>query len=119
MSTIKEVTQALWCFETPGWYAQNGLSQVFDQLCQVTALQRGLCDAYGHMLVASGRAEMIIEPELSVWDIAATSLIVREAGGRFTDLGGEQTIYHNQAVVSNGLLHESLLDIIQTYADAS
>ena len=53
-----------------------------------TGLQRGICDAYGHMLVAGGRAEIIVEPELSIWDKAAPSLIVTEAGGRYTAMDG-------------------------------
>ena len=64
------------------------MDAAFTALNQRTALQRGLCDAYGHMLVASGRAEIVVEPQLSVWDVAATSLVVNEAGGRFSDLRG-------------------------------
>ena len=115
VSSIDRVDQALWCFETPAWYATNGLGGLFTELFNDTHLQRGLCDAYGHMLVASGRAEMIVEPELSIWDIAATSLIVREAGGQFTDLAGVETIRSNQAVVTNGALHQALLERIQRY----
>jgi histidinol-phosphatase len=86
---------------------------VYEHLWQNTGLARGLCDAYGHMLVASGRAELIIEPTLSVWDVAATSLVVSEAGGRFSDLDGKPSIRSNNAVVSNGHLHDPALKLIR------
>ena len=112
VSGVTELGDALWCFETPGWFAEMGLTAVFDALCAQTQLQRGLGDAFGHMLVASGRAEVVVEPSLSVWDVAATSLVVREAGGRFSALDGSDTIRANNAVVTNGALHEAVLGII-------
>ena len=113
VSTIDRFDQALFCYETPAWFRNHGLSAVFDDLCLTTALQRGLCDAYGHMLVASGRAEVVVEPKLSVWDVAATSLIVTEAGGRFSDLDGSPSIRSGNAVVTNGHLHDLTLSRIR------
>jgi histidinol-phosphatase len=109
VSGITRLDQALFCYESPGWFHKNGLSAVFDDLNRSTALQRGLCDAYGHMLVASGRAEVVVEPQLSVWDVAATSLVVNEAGGRFSDLHGTPSIRSGNALVTNGALHETVL----------
>jgi histidinol-phosphatase len=112
VSAVASLDQALWCFETPGWFRRQGLGGVFDALDAGTALQRGLGDAYGHMLVASGRAEVVVEPHLAVWDVAATSLVVSEAGGRFSDLAGTPSIRSGNAVVTNGALHERVLALI-------
>ena len=112
VSPATRLDQALWCFETPSWFRRQGLAGVFEALDSATALQRGLGDAYGHLLVASGRAEIVVEPHLAVWDVAATSLVVAEAGGRFTDLDGTQSLRSGHAVVTNGLLHESVLELI-------
>lgn len=109
VSSIARLDQALFCYESPSWFHKNGMTSVFDDLNRSTALQRGLCDAYGHMLVASGRAEVVVEPQLSVWDVAATSLVVNEAGGRFSDLRGTPSIRSGNAVVTNGLLHDEVL----------
>ena len=109
VSSIDRLDQALFCYESPAWFHKNGMTAVFDDLNKVTALQRGLCDAYGHMLVASGRAEVVVEPQLSVWDVAATSLVVTEAGGRFSDLNGTPSIRSGNAVVTNGKLHDAVL----------
>jgi histidinol-phosphatase len=109
VSTIDRLDQALFCYESPAWFHKNNMTAVFDDLNKSTALQRGLCDAYGHMLVASGRAEVVVEPQLSVWDVAATSLVVNEAGGRFSDLQGMPSIRSGNAVVTNGVLHDAVL----------
>jgi histidinol-phosphatase len=109
VSSIDRLDQALFCYESPAWFHKNGMTAVFDDLNRSTALQRGLCDAYGHMLVASGRAEVVVEPQLSVWDVAATSLVVSEAGGRFSDLAGTPAIRSGNALVTNGRLHDAVL----------
>lgn len=109
VSAVERLDQALFCYETPLWFRNHGCWGVFEAMLERTALQRGLCDAYGHMLVASGRAEVVVEPKLSVWDVAATSLVVAEAGGRFSDLDGSPSIRSGNAVVSNGRLHDATL----------
>ncbi len=113
VSPVATLDRALFCYETPGWFRSHGLGRVFERLLERTALSRGLCDAYGHMLVASGRAELAVEPHLSVWDVAATSLVVSEAGGRFSDLAGTPAIRSGHAVVSNALVHDDTLAIIR------
>ena len=112
VSKIAQLDQALFCYESPAWFSKNKMDAAFTALNQRTALQRGLCDAYGHMLVASGRAEIVVEPQLSVWDVAATSLVVNEAGGRFSDLRGTPSIRSGNAVVTNGLLHAATLALL-------
>ena len=70
---------------------------------------RGFGDFWQHMLVAQGSAEVAIEPEVSLWDLAAIKIIVEEAGGRFTDLGGVPTPAGGDALSTNGLLHDEVL----------
>ena len=69
---------------------------------------RTWCDAYGHAMVASGRADVMLDPIISHWDISAVSLITREAGGRFTDFAGGDKL-STSAVSSNGAIHEEIL----------
>ena len=115
VNAVATLDKSLFCYETPAWFRNNGLGRVFDVLCERTALQRGLCDAYGHLLVASGRAEVVVEPQLAVWDVAATSLIVQEAGGRFTDVKGGSDLRSGNAVVTTGQgrLHDDVLALIK------
>lgn len=115
VSQVATLGEALFCYESPSWFTRNRMDGCFHELCTATGLARGLCDAYGHMLVATGRAEVVVEPQLKVWDVAATSLVVTEAGGRFSDLAGTPSIRSDNAVVSNGLLHEATLAIIRRH----
>jgi len=67
-------------------------------------------DAYGHALVATGRAEAMIDPVMKTWDSAPLQPIVEEAGGRFSTLQGEAVPAGGSAVSTNGLLHDEVLE---------
>lgn len=73
---------------------------------------RGFGDFYQHVLVAEGAGEIAIDPVVKPWDVAALQLIVEEAGGRATALGGERSIYASSLVSSNGPLHEAVLETL-------
>lgn len=66
-------------------------------------------DAYGHALVATGRIAAMIDPIVARWDVSAMAVIVREAGGRFTDFRGLDELAE-EAISSNGLVHEEVLE---------
>jgi histidinol-phosphatase len=70
---------------------------------------RSFADFWGHCLVAEGSAEVMIEPKVNPWDLAALMVIVEEAGGRLTDLEGRPTIEAGHCITSNGVLHEDVL----------
>ena len=70
---------------------------------------RGLGDFWGHCLVAEGAAEVMLEGDISPWDIAALQVIVEEAGGHLTDGAGTRTIDAGYSVTSNAAIHETLL----------
>jgi histidinol phosphatase-like enzyme (inositol monophosphatase family) len=70
-------------------------------------------DAYGHVLVATGRVEAMIDPLVSRWDLSAVQVVVEEAGGRFTDLSGGPSLTGElglEAISSNGLVHRQLIE---------
>jgi histidinol-phosphatase len=64
------------------------------------------------MLVAEGAAEIALDPAVSIWDVAAPMVIVQEAGGRFTDLGGAASAAGGSAIATNGLVHEAARRIL-------
>jgi histidinol phosphatase-like enzyme (inositol monophosphatase family) len=72
-------------------------------------MARGWADAYSYLLVATGRAEIALDPGMSAWDCAPLKPIVEEAGGRYTDLMGIETIRGVGALATNGLLHDAVL----------
>jgi histidinol-phosphatase len=73
---------------------------------------RGLGDFWAYMLVAEGAIEIGLDPVVSLWDLAAPLVIVEEAGGRFTDLGGQRTADGGDAIATNGLLHDAALAFV-------
>jgi histidinol-phosphatase len=73
---------------------------------------RGLGDFWSYMLVAEGAAEIAVDPVVSLWDMAASQVIVEEAGGRQTDLAGDPRPDGGSGLASNGLLHQAALEIL-------
>jgi len=73
---------------------------------------RGWGDCYGHALVATGRAEVMVDPVMHSWDSAPFLPIMTEAGGRFTTRDGEETIHGTSAVSTNGALHAQVLELL-------
>jgi fructose-1,6-bisphosphatase/inositol monophosphatase family enzyme len=63
-------------------------------------------------MVATGRAEAMIDPEMNVWDMAALLPVIEEAGGRFCDWRGQRTIRGRDALGANGLVAEEVLDLL-------
>ena len=71
---------------------------------------RGIGDFWSHMLVAEGAVDVAIEPSLAVWDMAALDIIVREAGGTFTNTAGQSGPFGGSGVSTNGLLHNAVVN---------
>lgn len=71
---------------------------------------RGLGDFWSHMLVAEGAVDVAIEPSLAVWDMAALDIIVREAGGAFTNTAGQNGPFGGSGVSTNGVLHNAVIN---------
>jgi histidinol-phosphatase len=69
-------------------------------------------DCYGHVLVATGRADVAVDPEMKIWDNAALLPILEEAGGTFTDWRGRRTIRGRNAVSTNRALFDQTLRIL-------
>ena len=64
-------------------------------------------DAYGYAMVATGRAEAMIDPRANLWDVAPIGVILSEAGGAFTDLQGNRQVTAGNGIGTNGTLHET------------
>jgi histidinol-phosphatase len=71
---------------------------------------RGIGDFWSHMLVAEGAVDVAIEPSLALWDMAALDIIVREAGGTFTNTAGQNGPFGGSGVSTNGVLHNAVIN---------
>ncbi|MEM9185268.1 MAG: inositol monophosphatase family protein [Planctomycetota bacterium] len=87
-----------------------GAGDVYQWYQKECRLARTWGDGYGLMMVATGRAEAMVDPIVSLWDVAPAKPIVEEAGGRFTDWQGNPTVHGGDAIATNGLLHEAILE---------
>lgn len=92
---------------------QYGFGAATDLLRKQAKTCRTWGDAYGHVLVATGRADVMLDPVMNVWDCAALLPIVEEAGGTFTDWRGQKTIHGGNAISTNGLLFEAVIQTIR------
>ncbi|MCP5097649.1 MAG: histidinol-phosphatase [Chloroflexi bacterium] len=84
----------------------------WDRLLAASYYQRTWGDAYGYALVATGRADVMIDPMMALWDIAPLQVIIEEAGGTFTDWKGEPTIHHEQSIATNGRLFDPVMALV-------
>lgn len=94
-----------------GW-RPGGRYEAFLDLMDRVWRTRGYGDFWSHMLVAEGAVDIAAEPELALHDMAALVPVVREAGGRFTSLTGEEGPYAGTALATNGLLHREVLEAL-------
>jgi histidinol-phosphatase len=109
VSRVAELADAALSHSSIGLWDEHGLGEQFLTLARACWRTRGFGDFWSHMLVAEGAVDLAVEPEVQLWDLAVPQVIVEEAGGRFTDLGGTPTPAGGSAVSSNGLLHDSVL----------
>jgi histidinol phosphatase-like enzyme (inositol monophosphatase family) len=84
----------------------------FERLTKAAKLTRTWGDAYGYLLVATGRAAAMVDPEMNLWDAAALLPILEESGGKFTDWRGNPTIAGGEGIATNGLVHDEVLRLL-------
>lgn len=110
VSSVAELSAASLSFSSLSGWAQLGLRDRFVELTDDVWRVRAYGDFWSYCLVAEGAVDIAAEPEVSVWDLAALDVLVREAGGTFTSLDGTAGPHGGTAVATNGLLHEQVLD---------
>jgi len=114
VSNTASLDQALLLYTDALDFIKRGYAQIWERLQVSTHTQRSWGDCYGHCLVATGRAEVMLDPVLSVWDAAPLLPILQEAGGTFTDWSGTATIHGANGVSTNGLVLEAILQILRS-----
>ena len=111
VSSVTHPKDAMVCHGGLKWFVEKGTFPGIYNLITDAARTRGFGDFYMYHLVASGRVDAVIEAAISVWDIAAISVIVREAGGKVTDIRGQDITKDTESMVAtNGILHDTVLD---------
>ncbi|GID25450.1 histidinol-phosphatase [Paractinoplanes brasiliensis] len=109
VSGVGRISDASVCYASLDGWQQIGRLQKIVDLSLAAWRSRAYGDFYGYMLLAEGALDTMVEPELSLWDVAALIPIVREAGGTITDLAGRPPADKSSVIATNGLLHETVL----------
>jgi histidinol-phosphatase len=109
VSSVAQLDSASLSFSSLSGWAQRGLRDRFIDLTDAVWRVRAYGDFLSYCLVAEGAVDIAAEPEVSVWDLAALDILVREAGGTFTGLDGTAGPHGGDAVATNGVLHDQVL----------
>ena len=113
VSPQTDFSRAIIAFSDPHCFETFGRREVWERLKKATYYRAGLSDAYGHALVATGRAELMLDPIMNSWDCGPFPVILREAGGFFGDWAGNETIFANEAISTSQALLPDVLKIIK------
>ncbi|MEV0727488.1 histidinol-phosphatase [Polymorphospora sp. NPDC050346] len=108
-SAVRRLGDASFCYSSLSGWEETGRLDAMLGIMRQSWRTRAYGDFYGYMLLAEGAVDVMVEPELSLWDLAALIPIVTEAGGRFSDLAGRPGPGGGSAVATNGPLHEDIL----------
>jgi histidinol phosphatase-like enzyme (inositol monophosphatase family) len=92
-----------------------GFGRAAESLQQRARTSRTWGDCYGYLLVATGRADVMLDPVMNLWDCAALLPIIEEAGGTFTDWRGVRTAAGNNSIATNGLLFDEVSGLIGSF----
>jgi histidinol-phosphatase len=109
VSEVRRLEDAQLCFANFRDWEPKGLGDAMLALSRQVWRAVGFGDFWGHMLVAEGAADVMVEPELALWDVAALRPIITEAGGRCTDLVGVPATGPGGCVTTNAILHADVL----------
>lgn len=113
VSSVTKISSARMMFTEPTHWRTTGRFDAIVKVMDQVKIARGWGDCYGHALVATGRAEMSIDPLMSPWDIAALIPILREAGGLCVDWQGNETIHGGDGVSVVPALRDEVISILR------
>ena len=93
---------------------KHGFAAPIERLQRSASVNRTWGDCYGYLLVATGRADVMLDPVMNLWDCAPLLPIMEEAGGTFTDWRGVRTVDGGNSIATNGLLFAEVMKIIES-----
>ncbi|WP_437202503.1 inositol monophosphatase family protein [Planctomicrobium sp. SH664] len=105
--------ESLFCYTAVEGFTEIGRLDALEKLSAGTRLSRGWGDCYGHMLVATGRADLMVDPLLAEWDAAALIPIIQEAGGDFVNWNGESSATGGNGISLTPALRNEVLKLLQ------
>ena len=110
VSDVERLEEASVVYSSYPSIVESGWAPGFGRLLGDVWRDRGLGDFYGYMLVAEGAAEIMVESELKLWDLAGPRAVMLHAGARVTDMAGGTDMPDHGVLATNGHLHQAVLD---------
>ena len=110
VSDVERLEEASVVYSSYPSIVESGWAPGFGRLLGDVWRDRGLGDFYGYMLVAEGSAEIMVESELKLWDLAGPRAVMLHAGARVTDMAGGTDMPDHGVLATNGHLHQAVLD---------
>jgi myo-inositol-1(or 4)-monophosphatase len=118
VSAVDTWERACICYTTPkNFLRRNPL--VWQQLSEKAYMLRGWSDAYGYLLVATGRAEAMLDPYMNIWDCGPFPVILSEAGGFFGSWKGEAGHAWGEALACNAAIKPQVMEVMRLAGEAA
>ncbi len=114
VSTVSNMKEAVFCYTSWSGFRTKKRLDVFETLHKDCFYGRGWGDAFGYYQVATGRAEIMLDPEIQIWDVAPFPPIFREAGGFFGSWEGEEGHTHGEGMAVNAALRSKVQAVTRT-----
>lgn len=111
-SAVRRVEDASLSFQSIGQWRDAGHLEGLLTLAEQVWRDRAYGDSWSYMALAEGLLDIVAEFDVKAYDVAAHIPIVRESGGRFTDIDGNETAWNGSALATNGALHEAVLGLM-------
>lgn len=112
VSAVPTLAESLVVATTAAGYGRHGKDAAFERVVGAAGMFRTWGDCYGHLLVATGRAEVALDAAMNLWDAAALFPILAEAGGAYSDWRGNPTIEGGDGISCNAAVRDELLRLI-------
>lgn len=113
VSSVTELSRAIVTCTSSQFFTKFGRQDEWERFLQRCYFQAGWGDAYGYLLVATGRVEVMLDPVMHEWDCGPFPPILRESGGFFGDWNGNETIYANESMATTQILLPEVLEVIR------
>jgi len=113
VSDESSLERAWICFTNVRNMGKYGRAEAWERINAKAYAARGWSDAYGYLAVATGRAEVMLDPIMATWDCGPFPVIFREAGGYFGSWDGREGHLYNEALACNSVLLPEMLRLIK------
>ncbi|MDO5580777.1 MAG: histidinol-phosphatase [Planctomycetia bacterium] len=115
VSQVDSINEALFLTSEVITFDEMGRREAYNEIEKKSRLTRTWGDAFGFYLVATGRAEFIVDPDLSPWDAGPLTTVLEEAGGHYTDWNGSKKMRSSEGIGVNDALFEDLIAITSRF----